>query len=618
MKLMRMVKNWKRNVVVFSDIVIIVLTFYLAFWIRFLDEGFLFPKYFPVFKQTLPLAVVVYFMSFVLFGLYKALWRYASINDLIRIFKAIMAGALLTVVGMIFVLGLRAFPRSVFIIHPLLLFFVVGASRLGIRVYKRILPALVSGVSDYKRVILVGAGDAGEMILRESQRPSQGGYKVVGFVDDNVEKINRDIHGVKILGPVDALPKIANEKYVDEIIIAISSATREEMRRIIDVCSKTNLPYKTIPSLSDVVDGKVSFSEIRKVEARDLLSREVVKLDLEQISRYVSGKRVLITGAGGSIGSELCRQLTRFNPQLLILFGRGEFSLYNIQKELEDKYSSTTVVPVIGNIRDERRTRSVLGYYEPHVIFHTAAHKHVPLMEADPCEAVKNNVTGSRIFMEAAEDYGVKQFVLISTDKAVNPTSYMGASKRVAELLLQAIAGKSKCRFCAVRFGNVLESRGSVLPLFKEQIKRGGPVTVTHPQISRYFMTTSEAAQLVIQAGAMGHRGEIFVLDMGSPIKIIDLARDLIRLSGFEADEDIKIEITGLRPGEKLYEDLVAKNERTEATWHQKILLIKPNQMNVRGLREKIGELERLAIEEDVQGVKKKIEKIVPEFSHQA
>jgi len=359
---------------------------------------------------------------------------------------------------------------------------------------------LLSGVSDYKRVILVGAGDAGEMILRESQRHPQRRYKVVGFVDDNVEKINRDIHGVKILGPVDVLPKIAKEKYVDEIIIAVSSATREEMRRIIDVCSKTDLPYKTIPPLSDVVDGKVSFSEIRKVEVRDLLSREIVKLDLKQISRYVSGKRVLITGAGGSIGSELCRQLTRFNPQLLILFGRGEFSIYNIERELREKYSSIAVAPMIGNIRDEKRTRSVLDRYQPDVIFHTAAHKHVPLMEADPCEAIKNNVVGSRIFMEAAEDYGVKQFVLISTDKAVNPTSFMGASKRVVELLLQAIAAKSKCRFSAVRFGNVLESRGSVLPLFKEQIKKGGPVTVTDPDVSRYFMTTSEAAQLVIQA----------------------------------------------------------------------------------------------------------------------
>ena len=616
MSFTRVLKRWRRGVIVFSDLAVIILTFYLAFWIRFLDEGFLFPKYLPIFKQTLPLVVVVYFMSFVLFGLYKGLWRYASINDLIRIFKAIIAGALLTVVGMVFVLGLRAFPRSVFIIHPLLLLFAVGTSRLGIRVYKRILPALLSGVSDYKRVILVGAGDAGEMILRESQRHPQRRYKVVGFVDDNVEKINRDIHGVKILGPVDVLPKIAKEKYVDEIIIAVSSATREEMRRIIDVCSKTDLPYKTIPPLSDVVDGKVSFSEIRKVEVRDLLSREIVKLDLKQISRYVSGKRVLITGAGGSIGSELCRQLTRFNPQLLILFGRGEFSIYNIERELREKYSSIAVAPMIGNIRDEKRTRSVLDRYQPDVIFHTAAHKHVPLMEADPCEAVKNNVTGSRILMEAAEDYGVKQFVLISTDKAVNPTSFMGASKRVVELLLQAIAAKSKCRFSAVRFGNVLESRGSVLPLFKEQIKKGGPVTVTDPDVSRYFMTTSEAAQLVIQAGAMGKGGEIFVLDMGSPIKIIDLARDLIRLSGFEPDEDIKIEIAGLRPGEKLYEELVAKNERTQTTWQEKILLIKPNQMGARELKEKIGELERLAVEEDVQGVKKKIKEIVPEFNH--
>ncbi len=617
MNFTRVFKRRRRGVVVFSDLVIVVFTFYLAFWIRFLDESFLFPQYFPIFKQSLPLVVVVYFISFLLCGLYKGLWRYASINELMRILKAITLGALGVVVGMVFVLGLRDFPRSVFMIHPLLLFFGVGASRLGIRVYKKILPALTSGLSSHKRVVLVGAGDAGEMMLREIQRHPQGGYKVVGFVDDNVKKINRDIHGVRILGPVNALSRIVKEKYADEIVIAISSATREEMRRIIEVCSRTNLPYKTIPSLSDVVDGKVSFNQIRKVEARDLLSREVVKLDLERISRYVSGKRILITGAGGSIGSELCRQLTRFNPQLLILFGRGEFSIYNIERELREKYSSIEVATAIGNIKDEKRTRSILGRYQPEVIFHTAAHKHVPLMEGNPCEAVKNNITGSRILMEAAEEYGVKHFVLISTDKAVNPASFMGASKRVTELLLQATVGESKCRFSAVRFGNVLESRGSLIPLLKEQIKKGGPVKVTHPEISRYFMTTSEAAQLVIQAGAMGKGGEIFVLDMGSPIKIIDLAGDLIRLSGFEPEKDIKIEITCLRPGEKLCEELVAKNERTETTWHGKILLIKPNQMDVRELRGRVTELESLAAEEDIQGMTTKIKEIVPEFNHQ-
>jgi len=603
-------------VVIFSDLAIIVFTFYLAFWIRFLDEGFLFPRYLPIFKQALPLVVIVYFISFLLFGLYKGLWRYASINELIRILKAITVGALGVVVGMVFVLGLRNFPRSVFIIQPLLLFFAVGASRLGIRVYKRILPALLSGVSSYKRVVLVGAGDAGEIILRESQRHPEHGYKVVGFVDDEAGKINRHIHGVRILGTIDELPRIVREKYIDEIIIAVPSATREEVRRIIDVCGETKIPYKITPSLSELVSGKVSFSQIRKVEVEDLLSREVVKLDLEKISHYISGKKVLITGAGGSIGSELCRQLIRFNPKQLILFARGEFSLYNIEGELREKYPSVALAPVIGDIRDKERTQAVLAYHKPEVIFHTAAHKHVPLMEVNPCEAVKNNVAGSRILMEVAEDCGVRHFVLISTDKAVNPTSYMGASKRVAELLLQAVTRGSECRFCAVRFGNVLESRGSVVPLFKKQIEEGKPLTVTDSRVSRYFMTTSEAAQLVIQAGAMGEGGEIFVLDMGSPIKVIDLAQDLIRLSGFEPEKDIKIEITGLRPGEKLCEELVAKNERTEATWHEKILLIKPNRMDVRELRERVTELENLAAEEDIQGVTKKIKEIVPEFNH--
>lgn len=510
MKFLNTLKNWKQIIVIIIDLGIIISTFYLAFWIRFLEQGFLFPVYFPIFKQALPLITVVYFISFIFFGLYKGLWRYASINDLIRVFKAMVAGALLSVVGMVFILNLRGFPRSVYIIHPLLLFFFVGVSRLGIRLFKEALLSSFSGIIGHKRVILLGAGDAGEMILRESQRHPERGYKVIGFVDDDVEKINRHIHGVKILGSINELPEIVRGKYIDEIIIAVPSAPRREIRRIINVCNETKVPYKITPSLSDLIGGKVSFSQIRKVKVEDLLSREEVKLDLKKISHYISGKKVLVTGAGGSIGSELCRQLTRFNPKQLILFGRGEFSLYNIERELREKHPSVALVPVIGNIKDKERTRAVLACYKPQVIFHAAAHKHVPLMEINPCEAIKNNVVGSKVLMEAAEDYGVRHFVLISTDKAVDPTSFMGVSKKMAELLLQAMAKGSKCRFSAVRFGNVLESRGSAVPLFKKQIERGDSLTVTDPRVSRYFMTTSEAAQLVIQAGAMGE-GERFL-----------------------------------------------------------------------------------------------------------
>lgn len=618
MKLMKIFKNWKRIVIIIIDLGIIIFTFYLAFWIRSLDEKFLFQKYFVFFKQTLPLVTVVYFFSFILFGLYKGLWQYASVKELLRVFKAVAIGSFLTVGGMVFILNLRGFPRSVYIIHPLLLFLFVGASRLRVRIFKYILsPSSFLSVSNLKQVILVGAGDAGEMILRESLRHPERGYKVIGFVDDNPEKVNKDIHGVKILGLTDDLPEIVKRKTVDEIIITVPSATREEMRRIINICNETKIPYKITPSLSDLIDGKVSFSQIRKVKVEDLLSREEVKLDLKKISHYISGKKVLITGAGGSIGSELCRQLVRFNPKQLILFGRGEFSLYNIEGELKEKYPSVALVPAIGNIRDKERTRAVLAYYKPQVIFHAAAHKHVSLMEINPCEAVKNNVVGSNILMEAAEDYGVRHFVLISTDKAVNPTSFMGASKRVAELLLQAMAKGSKCRFSAVRFGNVLESRGSAVPLFKKQIEKGDSLTITDPRVSRYFMTTSEAAQLVIQAGAMGQGGEIFVLDMGDPVKIIDLARDLIRLSGFEPEVDIKIKITGLRPGEKLHEKLVAEEEKVQATQHEKILIIKPNKVEVEKLSEAVKDLERLAVEEDIQGLVGKIREIVPEFNHQ-
>ncbi len=617
MKFLNILKDWKRIIAIVIDLVIITFTFYLAFWIRSLDERFLFHEYFVIFRQTLPLVTVVYLFSFIFFGLYKGLWQYASVKELLRIFKAVAIGSFLTVGGIVFILNLRVFPRSVYIIHPLLLFLFVGASRFGGRIFKYISPSSFLNISHLKQVILVGAGDAGEMIVRESLRHPENGYRIIGFVDDNPEKVNKDIHGVKILGPVETLPGIVKRKSVDEIVITIPSASREQIRRIIHICDETKVPFKITPSLSDVIEGKVAFDQVRKVEVKDILSREAVKLDLEGISHYISGKRILITGAGGSIGSELCRQLTRFNPELLILFGRGEFSLYNTERELREKYPSLAVTPVIANIRDESRTRAVLNHYKPDVIFHVAAHKHVPLMEANPCEAIKNNVVGSRILMETAEDYDVKRFVLISTDKAVNPVNFMGVSKRIAELLLQSMAKRNRCKFSAVRFGNVLESRGSVVPLFKRQISKGGPITITHPEVTRYFMTVSEAAQLVIQAGAMGEGGEIFVLNMGDPVKIIDLARDLIRLSGFEPEIDIKIKVSGLRPGERMHEKLVAEGERVQATQHEKILIIKPNEVEVRKLSEVVKELEKLAVEEDIQGLVKKIREIVPEFNHQ-
>ncbi len=617
MKFLNILKDWKRIVVIIIDLIIITLTFYLAFWIRSLDEKFLLHEYFVIFKQTLSLVTIVYLFSFIFFGLYKGLWQYASVKELLRIFKAVAIGSFLTVGGMVFVLNLRGFPRSVYIIHPLLLFLFVGASRFGGRIFKHILPSSFLNISDLKQVILVGAGDAGEMIVRESLRHPENGYRVVGFVDDDAEKVNKDIHGIKILGLIETLPEIVKRKSVDEIVITIPSASREQIRRIIDVCNETKVPFKITPSLSDVIGGKVAFDQVRKVEVKDILSREAVKLDSEGISHYISGKKILITGAGGSIGSELCRQLTRFNPELLILFGRGEFSLYNTERELRERYPSLAVTPVIANIRDESRTRAVLNCYKPDVIFHVAAHKHVPLMEANPCEAIKNNVVGSKILMEAAEDYDVKRFVLISTDKAVNSVNFMGVSKRIAELLLQSMAKRNRCKFSAVRFGNVLESRGSVVPLFKQQITKGGPITITHPEVTRYFMTVSEAAQLVIQAGAMGEGGEIFVLNMGDPVKIIDLARDLIRLSGFEPEIDIKIKVSGLRPGERMHEKLVAEGEKVQATQHEKILIIKPNEVEAKRLSEAVKELEKLAVEEDIQGLVKKIREIVPEFSHQ-
>ncbi len=618
MNLKNVFTDWKRNILILADIFSIIFTFYLAFLLRFMDEIPFF-RYFPIFYQTVLLVTISYIISFLFFGLYRGLYRYAGINDLLRLSKAVIGGAFLSVVGVIFILDLRSFPRSIFIIHLLLVFVFVGGIRLFLRVFREELAIRLPNKSKrFKRILLVGAGDTGETILRETKKHPNNGYKVVGFVDDNLNKIGRDIHGVKVLGAIDDISEIVKKKNIDEIIITVPSATREQMRRIIEVCSETHLSFRTTPSLSDIIDGQVSFSQIRNVEVKDLLSREVVKLDLSKISSYISGKRILVTGAGGSIGSEICRQLTRFNPDLLIFFARGEFSLYKIIKEFGEKYPSIKIAPVIADVRDRERTRAVLSKYRPQVIFHTAAHKHVSLMETNPCEAVKNNVMGTRIIMETAEEFGVERFVLISTDKAVNPTSFMGASKRITELLLQAMTNKKSnfTKFSAVRFGNVLESRGSVVPLFKEQIKKGRAVTVTHPEVARYFMTLSEAAQLVIQAGAIGKGGEIFVLDMGEQVKIIDLARDLIRLLGFEPDVDIRIKIIGLRPGEKLHEELIGKDEKVQPTSHEKIMSIKSNKINAEELRKKVEELEKLAVNEDVEEVRKKIKEIVPEFKN--
>jgi FlaA1/EpsC-like NDP-sugar epimerase len=421
------------------------------------------------------------------------------------------------------------------------------------------------------RVLIVGAGDAGAMIARELQHRYYDSKQLVGFIDDDRSKHNHILFGVKIFGNRKAIRKVVANYRIQEIIIALPSASGKQLRRIIYECKKTNCEVKILPGLYELIDGKVSIQQVRNVDLEDLLRRESVKLDIARITGYLTGKTVLVTGAGGSIGSELCRQIAALSPKNLILLGKGENSIYEIHRELLEKYPILQIEPVIADVRDRERIERIFDYYHPQVIFHAAAHKHVPLMELQPDEAVRNNIFGTKNLVEAADEFGAEMFIFISTDKAVNPTSVMGVTKRVAELILQNMNQNSKTIYAAVRFGNVLGSRGSVVPLFKKQIAKGGPVTITHPDMKRYFMTIPEAVQLVLQAGSMARGGEVFVLDMGEPVKIVDMVCDLIKLSGLEPDIDIAIRYTGLRSGEKLFEELLTAEEGTTATHHQKI-----------------------------------------------
>ncbi len=465
-----------------------------------------------------------------------------------------------------------------------------------------------------RRFLIIGAGNAGEALLREMLRRKDVQYEVVGFIDDNPAKIGMSIHGISVLGDVDQLPDICKKQNIDEIAIAIPSASRKQLRRVVQVCQGTKLRFSTVPSLTDIASGKLRVSQMRDVDINDLLGRDVVKLDLDDIEKYIKGRVILVTGAGGSIGSEMCRQVCAFNPKLLLLIEQAENPLFFIEGELRRNFPAVQLQAVICDITDKTRVDQVFACYRPEVVIHAAAHKHVPLMEGNPGEAVKNNVIGTRTVADAADAYGAASFVMISTDKAVNPTSIMGSTKRVAEMYIQDLNNTSKTRFVTVRFGNVLGSNGSVVPIFKQQIAAGGPVTVTHPEMRRYFMTIPEASQLVLQAATMGEGGEIFVLDMGEPVKIVDLARELITLSGFRPGEDIEIKFSGLRPGEKLFEELSIEGENMLQTNHPKIAVWKNIPKDRQTLRHDIERLIMAAPSQDHKIIVETIRHLVPEF----
>lgn len=567
-----------RNSFAFAhDLVATGLAWWLAFWFRFnLDVP---PEFLQAFAYSLPWVLILYALLFWRLGLYRGLWRYASLPDLKRILIAVSAAAVAVPALFVFVVppAPAPVPRSAYLVAPLLLILAMGGSRLAYRAWKeRGLPSIMLAPESIP-VIVLGAGSAAATLLKALANSRE--WRVVALLDDDPSKRGGEIMGVNVVGPLEQAAAAAERFGVTQAIIAMPGALHAARKRAVALCGAAGLRVMTVPSYSDLVSGKVSVSQLRNVELDDLLGRDPVQLDEKGLHALLDGKRVLVTGAGGSIGAELCRQIAGYSPERLVLFELSEFALYSIDAEFRDRYSKVPVSAVIGDVKSGSRVREVLDRYRPHVVFHAAAYKHVPLMEQDNAwQAVKNNVLGTLILACAAKAAGVEKFVLVSTDKAVNPTNVMGATKRLSELVCQAVqadAGQSGAtQFVSVRFGNVLGSAGSVIPRFSEQIARGGPVTVTHPDIQRYFMSIPEAAQLVLQAALMGASGQIFVLDMGEPVKIADLARELIRLSGF-ADGDIEISYTGLRPGEKLFEELLTDAEHTLPTPHPKLRIAK-------------------------------------------
>ena len=559
------------------DFILIPISLIGAFLLRF---DFMIPStVFGLLKHYIPILLFTKLTSFAAFGLYRGMWRYTSISDLINIIKASAMGTLLAIAVFALLHGLAGFPKTVLFIDFTLCTIFLCLSRASVRIYfsnsNRTDKSsfMTSAIKSRKKIIFIGAGNSTEKIIREIRDNSDMKYIVVGIVDDDKLKIGATIHGIPILGRINTLSNI--EIPFDEIVICIPTATNEEMRRIVAICKSTEKPYRTVPTFSELIDGKVSMKSVREVSMVDLLGRKEIVLDRYAISSYLYGKKVLVTGAGGSIGSELVRNCLTFDPDLLILLDQSEHNLFNIERECRESSHPVSFQPILGDIRDQTFLERVFSSFRPDVVFHAAAYKHVPMQEEHPWEAILTNIQGTHNLINVSEDYNVNRFVLVSTDKAVNPTNIMGATKRVAEKLIQSKSVDSKVKYMAVRFGNVIGSSGSVIPTFQKQIRNGGPITLTDPAMERYFMSISEAAQLILQTGAMGTGGEIYVLDMGKPVNIKDIAYELIRLSGLEPEKDISIEYIGSRPGEKMFEELKTKEENIVETNHEKIMMMK-------------------------------------------
>ncbi|SHI75585.1 NDP-sugar epimerase, includes UDP-GlcNAc-inverting 4,6-dehydratase FlaA1 and capsular polysaccharide biosynthesis protein EpsC [Malonomonas rubra DSM 5091] len=596
------------------QVLIVLSSFYLSFALRFdfAIEG----KYWARGLVLAPVLLAIKLIVFWRFSLFRGWWRYVSMPDLFLILKANIIASLLFVLYAVVVYRLEHVPRSVLIMDWAICFMLMGGVRFVTRAFReQYLPMLSFGGEKGTRTLIIGAGDAGQMIAREVRSNSRLHLQLVGFVDDDPQKQKGSFQGLSVLGTSEDLPEIVLKKNIEEVIIAIPSASGQQIRSIVERCHSIEISFKILPGVGELIDGSVSVQQLRNVSLEDLLGRQPIVLDEAEISSYLHKKRVLITGAGGSIGSEICRQVVKFKPEKLILFESAETPLFLIENELVEAHPEAAVIPIIGDVRNPSRINVIFDEQMPQVVFHAAAYKHVPMMENNPAEAVNNNVRGSKLLADAADSFGVETFVMVSTDKAVRPTNVMGASKRAAELYVQSLAQQSKTRFVTTRFGNVLGSNGSVIPTFKEQIKSGGPVTVTHPEVTRYFMTIPEATQLVLQAGSMGQGGEIYLFDMGEPVKIVDLAEELIRLSGFQPHEDIEIVYTGLRPGEKLYEELLLAEEGALPTHHEKICVASSVAPTREVLITELDKLFAAAKALDLPEVKKQLRVIVPEYT---
>ncbi|MCG8379009.1 MAG: polysaccharide biosynthesis protein, partial [Proteobacteria bacterium] len=574
----------KKTQVIIHDLLMSILAWQFSWWARF---NFSFP--FENWEKSIlliPLVVLIQVIVFRRFRLYRGVWRFASIPDLWNIFRASIFGALSITLICFILFRLEGIPRSILILYPFFLMFFLGAPRLGYRVWKDH-SFSINAITGSKRVLIIGAGRAAEMLVREIIR--EGIYIPVGLLDDNDQLKGSEIHGIKVLGDINRVDEMCARHEVDIIIISIPSASSHEMREIVEKCETTGLPIRTLPGIQDMVSVTEALPNLREVSIEDLLGREKIELEWKDVQKELANKVILVTGGGGSIGTELCLQISNLGVSKLIIFERSEYNLYKIEQKLSD--SPVPVEFMLGDLCDIEKVDNVLSKYSPEIIFHAAAYKHVPILERDAREAIRNNIIATKNMADSAHKNNCKRFILISTDKAVNPTNVLGATKRVAELYIENMTKNSQTSYITVRFGNVLGSDGSVVPLFREQISQGGPVTVTHPEVTRYFMTIREACQLILQTSKMGDGGEIFVLDMGQPVKINYLAEQMIRLSGLVPNKDIQINYSGLRPGEKMYEELFYESEVREETSHSKILLAKHSVTNLKDLNDKINEI---------------------------